>query len=52
MHKQRAFGIECEYECDCSNTEELCGTVLSLPMHPYMTDEDIKEVVEALKAAL
>jgi len=52
MHEQQAFGIEGEYGFDCSNTEELCGTVLSLPMHPYMTDEDIKEVVDALKEAL
>ena len=52
MHKQQAFGIEGEYGFDCSNTEELCGTVLSLPMHPYMTDEDVKEVVEALKEVL
>ena len=52
MHMQQAFGIEGDYEFDFSNTEELCGTVLSLPMHPYMTDEDIKEVVDALKAAL
>lgn len=52
MHCQQAFGIEGEYEFDCGNTEDLCGTVLSLPMHPYMTDEDIKEVVKALKEAL
>lgn len=52
MHCQQAFGIESEYGFDCSNTEELCGTVLSLPMHPYMTDDDIKEVVDALKEAL
>ena len=52
MHCQQAFGIEGEYGFDCSNTEELCGTVLSLPMHPYLTDEDIKTVVDALKEAL
>ena len=52
MHCQQAFGIEGEYGFDCSNTEELCGTVLSLPMHPYMTEEDIKEVVNALKEVL
>ena len=52
MHCQQAFGIEGEYEFDCSNTAELCDTVLSLPMHPYMTDEDINEVVNALKEAL
>lgn len=52
MHCQQAFGIEGEYEFDCSNTAELCDTVLSLPMHPYMSDEDINEVVSALKEAL
>lgn len=52
MHNQQAFEIEGKYEFDCSNTEELCGTVLSLPMHPYMTEDDIKEVVEALNKAL
>ena len=48
MHCQEAFGIVGEYGFDCRNTEELCDTVLSLPMHPYMTDDEIREVVEAL----
>ena len=52
MHKQQAFGITGDYGFDCSNTAGLCDTVLSLPMHPYLTDEDIKEVVGALKEAL
>ena len=52
MHKQEAFGIGSDYSFGCSNTEELCNTVLSLPMHPYMTDEEIKEVVTALKEEL
>jgi dTDP-4-amino-4,6-dideoxygalactose transaminase len=26
--------------------------VLSLPVHPYVTDEDIETVVEAVKAGL
>lgn len=52
MHDQQAFGIEGEYGFDCSNTEELCGTVLSLPMHPYMSEEDIQEVVSALKDSI
>ena len=52
MHKQLAFGIEGEYGFDCSNTEELCETVLSLPMHPYMTDEEINEVVNAIAEIL
>ena len=52
MHIQEAFGIEGEYGFDCSNTEELCNTVLSLPMHPYMTEEDVKEVAAAISEAL
>lgn len=48
MHSQLAFG-EYPKHVDCSVTEELCGTVLSLPMHPYMTNEDIKEVVRKVK---
>jgi len=52
MHLQEVFGFGNDYEYDCSNTEELCDTVLSLPMHPYMTDDDIKTVTDALVAAV
>ncbi|HIU28377.1 MAG TPA: DegT/DnrJ/EryC1/StrS family aminotransferase [Candidatus Fimisoma avicola] len=48
MHKQLAFGLEDDYGFDCSVTERLCDTVLSLPMHPYLTEEDIKEVTDRL----
>ncbi|MDY4747441.1 MAG: DegT/DnrJ/EryC1/StrS family aminotransferase, partial [Candidatus Fimisoma sp.] len=37
---------------ECSNTIKLCNTVLSLPMHPYLTDEDIEKVVHSLKSCL
>lgn len=46
MHRQLAFGIEETYDFDCSVTERLCDTVLSLPMHPYLTDDDIETVCE------
>jgi len=29
-------------------TEQVCSEILSLPMHPYLSDEDIAEVCEAL----
>jgi dTDP-4-amino-4,6-dideoxygalactose transaminase len=29
-------------------SEQLCGEVLSLPMHPYLTDDQIALVCEAL----
>ena len=52
MHCQEAFEITSVYDFDCNVTEQLCDTVLSLPMHPYLTDAEIAEVVDALAAAL
>ena len=52
MHRQEAFGqLSCD-DAEFPNTIELCDTVLSLPMHPYLTDEDIDEVVKAVKEYL
>lgn len=49
MHEQLAFGIGEDYEFDCSATKRLCDTVLSLPIHPYLKDEEIEEVAEYIK---
>lgn len=49
MHKQLAFGLKEDYGFDCSVTEKLCDTVLSLPMHPYLKDEEIETVADAVK---
>ena len=49
MHLQGAFEGTDSAEADCGVTEVLCDTVLSLPMHPYLTENDIKEVTDALK---
>lgn len=52
MHRQGAF-VRYEYdEADFPNTIKLCDTVLSLPMHPYLTDEDIKQVFNIIYAKL
>lgn len=48
MHKQLAFGIGDDYGYDCSVTEKLCDTVLALPMHPYLKDDEIKTVADAV----
>lgn len=48
MHKQLAFGTDQLYSFNCENTEKLCDTVLSLPMHPYLDDEEIRRVADAL----
>ena len=37
---------------DCPVTEKLCKTVLSLPLDPYKTREEIDLVISELKKAL
>lgn len=49
MHMQKAFELDEHYPFDCKNTTELCDTVLSLPMHPYLKDEEIEEVAELVR---
>lgn len=50
MHRQQAFAdLHCD-DAEYDNTIRLCDTVLSLPMHPYMEDEDVEKVAaEVLK---
>ena len=57
MHKQLAFGLAaadgaCDYGFDCSTTESLCDTVLSLPMHPYLKEEEIGKVAEVVRETI
>jgi len=49
MHKQGTFA---EYDYDDSDfevTNGLCDTVLSLPMHPYLSEEDVNFVVKMIE---
>lgn len=48
MHLQQAFAGTYSEESPCPVTESLCSTVLSLPMGPYITDEEIRDVVSAI----
>ena len=51
MHTQQAFAGLKQY-VPCPVTEELCATVLSIPMHPYLTRETVQTVADALRRAL
>ena len=51
MHSQTAFADVKAYVA-CPNTDKLCDTVLSLPMHPYLDEETVKTVADAVKAYL
>lgn len=56
LHKQKAFckGQHTVFEEDFSykNAVSLCARVLSLPMHPYMSESDVNYVTEAIKSGL
>jgi len=48
MHDQVAFEGTDSAIADCPVTEELCNRVLSLPLDPYKTEEDVSKVVAAV----
>ena len=49
MHKQDAFSELDFDDSDFEITNELCDTVLSLPIHPYLREEDIEAVCDVIK---
>lgn len=51
MHKQKAFDGIKQY-VNCPVTERLCETVLALPMHPYLSKEQIEFVTENIRYIL
>ena len=50
LHLQTAFKGEAIDQCPVATS--LCSRVLSLPLHPYITEGDIEKVCNALKTAL
>ena len=52
MHTQGAFEGTRSSISDCPVTEELCRTVLCLPIHPYLKDSEIEFITDKFKAAL
>lgn len=52
MHTHGAFAGTDSAVADCPVAEKLCATVLSLPLDPYKTKEEIDLVVSELKKAL
>lgn len=52
MHKQGAFE-EYDYDdYDFEVTNQLCDTVLSLPIHPYMDDQDVSLICDIIQTQL
>lgn len=52
MHKQKAFETILYDEADYPNTNRLCNTVISLPFHPYMEEEQIHMIAGKIKEYL
>lgn len=49
LHRQSAFSSQLSNEFDYVVTNELCDTVLSLPIHPYLTEEEVYRVIQSVK---
>ncbi len=48
MHDQMTFkGVDC-VKVDLSMSAGLCKRVLALPMHPYLREEEQKQITEAV----
>lgn len=52
MHRQGAFQGTYSADADCPVAEELCGRVLCLPIHPYLTKTEAEMTVESLKSSI
>ncbi len=48
MHQQGAYEDTYSADSTCPVTDRICTKVLSLPMHPYMTKDQVENVVSAL----
>lgn len=51
LHEQSAFDGMHNYVA-CPNTEYLCRRVLSLPMHPYMSNDEFRQVNDIFQIIL
>ena len=52
MHKQEAFSDLKFNDKDFEVTNELCDTVLSLPMHPYLSEKDVDSICDVIRAVI
>ena len=52
LHLQKAYRDLGYRKGDFPMAEKVCGEIISLPMHPYLKEEQIKYVVDSVKEAL
>lgn len=51
VHKQKAYQ-ELGFDVSLPVTEKICKEILSLPMHPFLKEDDIYTVVDAIKSSI
>ena len=51
VHKQKAYR-DLGFDIRLAVTEGICDEILSLPMHPWLSEADIKTVADAVKSAM
>lgn len=49
IHLSSAYKEHLQAKIDMRNTEEICKKVLSLPMHPYLLEEEIKIICDTIR---
>lgn len=49
MHMQAAFKEYVMKDLDYSVTQQICDSCLSLPMHPYLSQDDVQNVIKIIR---
>ena len=49
LHMQEALLSDYDYNKECEVTVDICQRVLSLPMHPYMEEQDVNIVIDNIR---
>lgn len=52
LHQQDAFAGHVQSAIEVPHTEKASAEVMSLPMHPFLTRDEVRVVAEAVKAAI
>ena len=52
MHKQEAFKGNRLGELECRITKKICNSCLSLPMHPYISMDDVRNITNKVLLSL
>ena len=48
LHRQKAFA---QFDpASCPNADTLCSSVLSLPMHAFLSDKDVEKVIDGVRS--